>query len=588
MGGRGSQGLGWPGACVDARHPLSVRFTRAMKSLLSLVTLALAASTAFGAQDALEPRVRALEGELSRLWMRFESPTAIESVGAGEFQELAQAELERLHGPGWFETHAFVRQALGMDRNPSLAAVRAAVARAELGAFPVLYRSDTHALVIDDSRRGETSDADLVRALAVASRDRSGGLAALLGEKRTCESVHVRRALLAGEGELAVLAFAEKSAGRDPRKLQSDDLDEPLKAGKTDVLERELHRVGRDHALRRLRDFDLEGVRNQQDEAPASTEQLLHATKLYKDRPRALELPQWPAELGLELVRDDSLGELGLYALLVESGMEPVPARIATLGWDGDRVQFWRDPAGKLALVARLSFDRVEDTAQFTRELQARALGTIIPRGFAVDWVRSENVALVDALVIGLNALKPGLKANREDQDSTILIEKDLESLVDLRPRVESGRWVLPRFQLSMPVPEGWLTDTLGGQPFLVGPQIERFKDNIGVVALDAERGTTLDAWLERQRNILSNQKELVLDTAERRTLGNRDFAYLRYHGKVEANELDCTTLAYILDGRPVAVTMSIAKDNVEWLRPRVEKCLLELKVAPVRPAAVK
>ena len=559
-----------------------------MKLLTLLVAIALAASTALGAQDALEPRVRALEAELSRLWMRFEPPTAIQSVGAGEFQELAQAELERLYGPEWFQTHAFVRQAFGMDRTPSLAAARAAVARADLGALPVLYRSDTHALVIDDSRRAETSDADLVRALAIASRDRSGGLGALLGEKRTCESVHVRRALLAGEGELALLVFAEKSAGRDPRQLRADDLDDPLRASKADVLVRELHRVGRDHALRRLRDSDLEGVRNQQEEAPASTEQLLHATKLYKDRPRRLELPQWPAELGLEFVREDSLGELGLYALLIESGMEPVPARIATLGWDGDHVQFWRDPAGKMALVARLSFDRVEDTAQFARELQARALGTIIPRGFAVDWVRSENVALVDVFVTGLNGLKPGLKANREDQDSTILIEKDLDSLVDLNPRVEAGRWVLPRFQLSMPMPEGWLTDTLAGQPFLVGPQIERFKDNIGVVALDSERGTTLDAWLERQRNILSNQKDLVLDTAERRTLGNRDFVYLRYHGKVEANELDCTTLAYILDGRPIAVTMSIAKHNVDWLRPRVEKCLLELKVAPARPAPVK
>jgi len=559
-----------------------------MKPIALLVSFALAVAPAFGAQDALEPRVRALEADLGRTWMRFETPTTLQSVGAGEFQELAQAELERLHGAGWFETHTFVRQALGMDRGPSTPAVRAAVTRAELGAFPVLYRSDTRALVIDDSRRLEVGDAELVRALALASRDASDGLAKLIADPRTSDSVNVRRALLAGEGELALLVLAEKRAGRDARELRTESLDEPLKANKTDVLVRELHRMGRDHALRRLRDFGMDGVRTQQAEAPVSTEQLLHATKLYKDRPRSFELPQWPAELGLQLVREESFGELGLYALLVDSGMEPVPARIATLGWDGDRVQFWRDSSGRLAMVARLSFDRVEDTAQFATELQARALGTVIPRGFAIDWVRAENVALVDAFVKGLNELKPGLKANREDQDSTILIEKDLASPVDLRARIEGGRWLLPRFELSMPVPEGWLTDTLGGQPFLVGPQIERFKDNIGVVALDSERGTTLDAWLARQRNILSNQKELVLDVAERRTLGNRDFAYLRYHGKVEANELDCTTLAYMLDGRPVAVTMSIAESNVEWLRPRVEKCLLDLKVAPLRTASTK
>ena len=581
---------GWVGGAAGTipRDPGCVRFFYAMKPIALLVSFALAVAPAFGAQDALEPRVRALEADLGRTWMRFETPTTLQSVGAGEFQELAQAELERLHGAGWFETHTFVRQALGMDRGPSTPAVRAAVTRAELGAFPVLYRSDTRALVIDDSRRLEVGDAELVRALALASRDASDGLAKLIADPRTSDSVNVRRALLAGEGELALLVLAEKRAGRDARELRTESLDEPLKANKTDVLVRELHRMGRDHALRRLRDFGMDGVRTQQAEAPVSTEQLLHATKLYKDRPRSFELPQWPAELGLQLVREESFGELGLYALLVDSGMEPVPARIATLGWDGDRVQFWRDSSGRLAMVARLSFDRVEDTAQFATELQARALGTVIPRGFAIDWVRAENVALVDAFVKGLNELKPGLKANREDQDSTILIEKDLASLVDLRARIEGGRWLLPRFELSMPVPEGWLTDTLGGQPFLVGPQIERFKDNIGVVALDSERGTTLDAWLARQRNILSNQKELVLDVAERRTLGNRDFAYLRYHGKVEANELDCTTLAYMLDGRPVAVTMSIAESNVEWLRPRVEKCLLDLKVAPLRTASTK
>ncbi|MFM7298898.1 MAG: hypothetical protein ACKO4Q_16965, partial [Planctomycetota bacterium] len=452
-----------------------------MKPIALLVSFALAVAPAFGAQDALEPRVRTLEADLGRTWMRFETPTTLQSVGAGEFQELAQAELERLHGAGWFETHTFVRQTLGMDRGPSTAAVRAAVTRAELGAFPVLYRSDTRALVIDDSRRLEIGDAELVRALALASRDASDGLAKLLGDPRTSESVNVRRALLAGEGELALLMLAEQRAGRDARELRTESLDEPLKANKTDVLVRELHRMGRDHALRRLSDFGMDGVRTQQAEAPASTEQLLHATKLYKDRPRSLELPQWPAELGLQLVREESFGELGLYALLVDSGMDSVPARIATLGWDGDRVQFWRDSSGRLAMVARLSFDRVEDTAQFATELQARALGTVIPRGFAIDWVRSENVALVDAFVKGLNELKPGLKANREDQDSTILIEKNLASLVDLRARIEGGRWLLPRFELSMPVPEGWLTDTLGGQPFLVGPQIERFKDNIGV-----------------------------------------------------------------------------------------------------------
>ncbi len=559
-----------------------------MKLLAFLATLPFVTGMAPAPSEDPTARVRALEAELARGGMRFETPTAVQQVGAGEFQEQAQAELERLYGEGWLETQSFVREALGIDRSSNRAAVRTALGRSQLGCFAVFYRTDTRTLVIDDSRRDELRDAELARALAFASRAQEPALAELLAAPRTSEKVQLVRALVAGQGEWATLVLAETRAGRDPAQLKWESLDEPLAAGVGDTLSRELVRSGRDHVLRRWRDFGSAGITGLLSEAPASTEQLLHPTKLYKDRPRALDLPQWPAELGLTLVREESFGELGLYALLVESGVTPAVARVATVGWDGDRAQFLRDSAGRLAFVARISFDRIDDTAQFTLELRERALGTVIPRGFVLDWIRSENVATVDGLVATLNGQKPGLKANREDQDSTILIEKALESLVDMRPRVEGGRWVLPRFELSIPVPEGWITDTLGGQPFLVGPQIGRFKDNLSVVALEAERGMSLDQWIEKQKNILANSPGLTLDAAERRTLGTRDFAYVRYHGKIEENELDCTMLAYLLDGRPVLVTMSIAKDNVEWLRPRVEKCLLDAKVGAVRPPASK
>jgi hypothetical protein len=559
-----------------------------MKPLAFLLTLSFVLGTALAQSEDPTSRVRALEAELARGGMRFEPPTAVQQVGAGEYQEQAQAELDRLYGASWFETHAFVREALGIDRSSNRAAVRAALGRSQLGCFAAFYRTDTRSLVIDESRRGELRDAELARALAFASRSQEPAFAELLAEPRTSEKVQLVRALVAGQGEWAALALAEMRAGRDPVQLKWENLDEPLAPGIGDTLCRELVRAGRDHVLRRLRDFGSAGITGLLTEAPASTEQLLHPSKLYKDRPRVLDLPQWPAELGLTLVREESFGELGLYALLVESGVAPAVARVATVGWDGDRAQFLRDSSGRLAIVARIAFDRIDDTAQFTLELRERALGTVIPRGFVLDWIRSENVATVDSLIATLNAQKPGLKANREDQDSTILIEKALESSVDMRPRIEAGRWVLPRFQLSIPVPEGWITDTFGGQPFLVGPQIGRFKDNLSVVDLEVERGLSLDQWIEKQKNILANSPGLTLDVAERRTLGTRDFAYVRYHGKIEANELDCTMLAYILDGRPVLVTMSIAKDNVEWLRPRVEKCLLDAKVGAVRPPAAK
>lgn len=559
-----------------------------LRSILS-VALFSGAALAGSAGDALEARVRALEAELGRLGKSFAAPTPIEVLSAGEYQDRTREELLALNGPGWLEAQRFLREALGIERTASLETTRATLARATLGRFGVFGAVGRGPrLVVDASRQEALSDAELVRALTVAWRISNDGPARLFGERRTQESVALRWSLLMGEGDLTTLALSEQRAQRDPRKLDAsalgDDLPPAVAGARDDALVREQLRVGREFAIRRLRDLDWAGIASMHEQSPASTEQLLHPLKLHRDQPRSVALPEWPDELGLELVRDDVLGEMTLRALLLDAGVPAEEARLATIGWDGDRLQLLRDAEGRSAIVWRVVFDRIEDTAQFATAFQPRALGTTLPRGFALDWVRSDSVELALQLATLLDGLKPGLKGNREDQQSTVELERELAAAVDLSPRVEGGRWLLPRYQLSLPVPEGWRLETLAGQPFLVGPQIGTFKDNIGVAALDDQRGTTLADWLEKQKSVIENQPALNFVASERRQLGDREFGLVRYQGKIGNHYLDCTLLACILDGRPVVLTASIAKDNVEWLRPKVEAALLGARVGPVRP----
>lgn len=556
-----------------------------MNSLRTFLALALASGSALASGDVFQTRVRNLEAELARLGKTFAQPTPIVSLSAGEYQDRTRTELERLHGAGWLELQGQLRGALGIERGGSVETTRAGIARATYGGFGVFGSFENGGqLVVDASREDTIGESELLRALTTVWRLRNDGAEKLFGERRTQESTTLRWGLLMGEGDLAALALSEQRAQRDPRKLDPGALDAALPPDRGDTLLRELHRAGRDYAIRRLRDFDWAGITTLHSESPTSTEQLLHPEKLYKDQPRALPLPQWPAEWKLEVVRDDSLGELGLHALLLDAGVPKVEARLATLGWDGDHLQLVRDAEGHLALVWRLAFDRLEDTVQFAEAFKDRALGSTNVRGFSVDFVRCDSVALAQKLGEALVEAKPGLKGNKEDMASTEALEAGLKSLIDLSPRVEGERWLLPRYQLTLPVLEGWQAETLAGQPFLVGPQIGAFKDNIGVIAGEERESITLAEWLVRQEELIKSQGDLTFVFAERRTLRNREFGWMRYEGKIGNQYLECTVLVYVLDGRPVVVTASIHKDNVEWLRPRIEACLLDVRVEPIRP----
>lgn len=555
-------------------------FFRALGSTLCFAGLAFAQSS----PSPLEQRARKLEAELGAFGYTFAAPIEFQVLPAGEYAAAGQREVELLHGPMWVESQTYLRQAFGLDTGKSTAEARVKLTNAVMNGFPLFYASEQRKLVVDASREADVTDQELVRAMIMSWRDRAAGLNGVYGgDRRTIESIVIGRALLAGEGELAALALKETKAQRDLRTLHIGSLDSPLPKGVGDDLTRVVHRLGRDLLLHRFQSSDWKGVRVAYDERPASSEQLAHANKLYRDIPRALPLPVWDASLEVKVERVDQMGELALFTLLLDMGIPLADAQLAAIGWDGDELQYLHAKDGSPAMVWRIYFDRHEDVKQFVTLITNRVLGQVLVRGTSVDWVRSDAVALGFQLTAAMEASKLKLTPNPEDRESTVALEASLDGVADLTPRIELGRWVHPRFALSVPAPEGWKTESVQGQAFLMGPQIDTFKDNVSVLSLDAGRGITLDELLVQQRKQISEMVGVTLEIAEKRTVDNREVVYLRYAGFVENNDLVFNSIVYLYEGRPVVVSMTVARANLERMEPVIAATLGGLRFQAVR-----
>ncbi len=112
---------------------------------------------------------------------------------------------------------------------------------------------------------------------------------------------------------------------------------------------------------------------------PRSTEQVLHPEKLIaepRDEPAPIPAAAPHADAlgeGWQLLRSNTLGELGLAVLLERWGAPRERARAAAAGWDGDRYHVYEGPGGALALLWYTTWDSVEDAGEFDAALKALA-----------------------------------------------------------------------------------------------------------------------------------------------------------------------------------------------------------------------
>lgn len=199
---------------------------------------------------------------------------------------------------------------------------------------------------------------------------REGGLAAFFdAEHGSLDFAQARRCVMEGEAEVAsVLALHGEAAVR--RLLADTGTLDKLFTGELTGL---LYQHGRRFVAASFVSGGRAAVVGLWRAAPGSTEQVLHPDKLGKDLPTATVVPPLP---GCERLHATAFGELLIYHLLRQLGLDTTTAAIAAAGWDGDELAVLQHDASKSTVVAwRSVWDRPEDAAAFAKALPVTNYG---------------------------------------------------------------------------------------------------------------------------------------------------------------------------------------------------------------------
>jgi hypothetical protein len=554
-------------------------------SLLSIFLTALAASAPrAGAQnaahlqpDAAQALVRNAQVELAKVGLVVDPLPAVRALASKDYAALFAADLDAHVRPNWFEARHRLRDAFGLASSASVAELRERTAAELAAATAVRFDRASQSLVYDGERALAPAqfERELLRQLILARREKLAPLAPAIGVEPggrvTADAAAVQRALRAGEAEFGANAVLDARGSRPADEAAPATLD---------PLPRLLRDAGRAYMAQRSLLGGLESMQSGWDEAPVSTEQLLHPEKLHRDRPRPVSFPTWTEKAGVASVEyDDELGELGLLAVLVEAGVELERARLAAVGWDGDRMQILRGPGGATAQVWRLYFDRPEDVRQFAEHWRLKASGQLIARALTCDWVRADSVAFATTLGEELAAAPPRLQPSEEDRESTERAEAALASRFDNAPKLEGSLWSVPQLDFRMRVPESWTLESFNGVPHVLAPQVGKYRDNISVAEVDSSTDEDIDQLLERQTRVITKESNLELVLAEKRVVDGRQAVYLHYRGEMGAQTLEFVALMFVRNKRVVAVTTSASRETWPTLESMIEAAYATIEV---------
>ena len=323
---------------------------------------------------------------------------------------------------------AALRDRLEIEPPRTGAQLRRTAAQLRAPSSPVYYAVQREALVFQPAARlGEPlTERALVAALVHAFQDqRMGGLGASVVSSDAPADV-ARAQMCAAEGH-AALAAAVAVRGRAGLAASTADADgfgpvAPKVAG--GFAEVACPPAGAFMAEVFRRD-GWGGVLQRVGAPPASTEMLAHPSKLDTDFPTTIGLPRWDLDkLGpATLVREDTIGEIGIRHLLIEKGLARADAHRAALGWDGDRLHVYELPTGGKVILWRSLWDRDADADQFRRAIASDAF-RIAHQGRRVDAIASDKTELLTALRDHVNeASAPPVEG--ADAESTAALETD-------------------------------------------------------------------------------------------------------------------------------------------------------------------
>ena len=536
--------------------------------------LALLALLAFQQTPATPPPI-----DWAQLMQRFQADAAalqksgvaldlaaikVEKLGPGELAgELAKRE-GAFFGSGWYELIWMTAQALGLKVDATADAFQVTFQRTTIGALPAWYVPARKAIVIDESQYSPDLRFDRVvmHALALASLDQQpGGLAALrIGT--SCDELLCDRAWIEGRAELlgkralgvparpSLSAFEERTGG-----FALVDL-----AGSAEAARQEL-------------------LPEAQRARPKSGSALLHG----RTPPAAAIDLSTIALPGTQLLREDSLGELGLRFALSMAGAHPVRSIEASIGLASDRIRLWKYGDRDREFVWRLVFERESDAAEFEQLVAKIARGTRVRRGQVLDWSFATRAERESDLAKALAALPVPPPAGEAD---TRAVEELQRTRLARHPHVEGERWLLPEFDLAWKLPAGWKPSYYQAEAIVfIGAPDTGFRDNLTFHEYALPADATPEKVLEASRASFEKLAGTKLVRAELATTPAGPGVWIEFTQETQGRTLHQLELQLVRPGGKQAVTATALESHWKTAGPGIE-ALLSATERIAKPAA--
>ncbi len=306
------------------------------------------------------------------------------------------------------------------------------IADARLPLQPVYYAPERKALVFRQQWQANLIGVRPWTAhhLVYASHDQApGGLITMLADQgQLLDSVRVRQCLLEGQARLVEVAAGLSADGHTlhdvdvesvvqlPSSFIGGEIETPCPAGVRLL-------------MLRYEEHGWENVAVAVRKPPDSTEQLLHPEKIGVDFPAHVGLPRWPSSAPrATLVHDDVLGELTIHRLLRERGIPEPQAQLASVGWDGDRLNVFAIESGERVTIWRSVWDRDLDARQFAAAIAPKKFDDpevfrVVQTGRIVDCVSSESEPIAKILGDVLASIAKAGNQEEADVRSTAAVE---------------------------------------------------------------------------------------------------------------------------------------------------------------------
>ncbi|MEM6991275.1 MAG: hypothetical protein AAF721_12275 [Myxococcota bacterium] len=312
-----------------------------------------------------------------------------------------------------------------------------AIAESKLPLQPVYYTPERKAIVFRQQWQANLIGVRPWTAhhLVYASHDQApGGLITMLADQgQLLDSIRIRQCLLEGQARLVEVAAGLSVDGHTLHDVDVEAVVQPPASFIGGEIETPCP-AGIRLLMLRYQEHGWENVAVAVRKPPDSTEQLLHPEKIGVDYPAHVGLPRWPTDAGLAtLVHDDVIGELTIHRLLRERGVPEPEAQLASVGWDGDRLNVFAIESGARVTIWRSVWDRDLDARQFAaavapKKHEDKNTFRVVQTGRIVDCVSAESDALAKAMGDLLASVAKAGKIEQADVASTAAVEARITS----------------------------------------------------------------------------------------------------------------------------------------------------------------